>query len=395
MNSTFFVSALCFASIHPFAFAQGGQAPSRGVGAGSVEAVMADELTAFKARLLSVATRHLDLLAESPDTLKELKGKSAAGMTALAFYRMYETNGKQSYRAAALRLADGVLADMKATKFGVLFVKEKEKGSGEEIEGGGPPALGWYASALAYVYHREGKSAELKYVGGVLDRFPWNEEGWWASTIDIHTGEPKQPMTKPSPINKTAALAMAAGMTGMYLKDVDPELAARLRKKTEQCVYRQVIRAQEADGFWHYNLNGRDPKDKDVYGYFMLTANVLLELQENTSAYRDATLNAALKKAGEFAKSAIAPMTEPNQLAAPRQRATPGTPVRFTMAEDLKRAFQLGIVLIGTKNHAAGIKIVDTALSHFPFGNRGDDGAHAVYSTVLLEHLLREQGPGR
>jgi hypothetical protein len=347
------------------------------------------ELADLPAKLLSATTRHLDSLIDSSGKVANLKGKSATGMTALAFYLTYEATGKPEYRTAALRVADGILAEMKATKFGVLFVKEKEKGGSEEIDGGGPPALGWYASALAYIYHREGgKDAELIYVAGVLDRFPWNEKGWWAATIDIRSGEPKLPLSKPSPINKTAAMAMAAGMAADYVKDIDSALATRLRGKAEYCIYRQIIPAQEADGFWHYNLNGRDPKEKDVFGYFMLTAGVLFELQQLTGSYRDEALVAAQNKAGGFARVAIAPMTEPNRGSASRERATHGTPLRFTLAEDLKRTFQLGVVLIGAGENAEGRKIADAALKHFPFGNRGDDGAHSVYSTALLHRFL-------
>ena len=68
-------------------------------------------------------------------------------------------------------------------------------------------------------------------------------------------------------------------------------------------------------------------------------------------------------------------MTELNRGRASRHRATPGTPARFTLTEDLKRAFQLGVVLIATGGQAEGMRIVDAALKHFPFGNRGDDGA--------------------
>src|SRR5690349_20085892 len=78
------------------------------------------QVDAFKSRLLSATRRHLNLLAESPNELNALKGKSAAGMTALAFYLTFEATGEQRYRAAALQLAEGILAEMRATKFGVL-----------------------------------------------------------------------------------------------------------------------------------------------------------------------------------------------------------------------------------------------------------------------------------
>ena len=70
-------------------------------------------------------------------------------MTALAFYQMYELTGNPNYRAAAVALADRIVKDMKATKHGVLYIKEKDSGGGESIGGGGPPAFGWYTSSAA------------------------------------------------------------------------------------------------------------------------------------------------------------------------------------------------------------------------------------------------------
>ena len=69
---------------------------------------------------------------------------------------------------------------------------------------------------------KAGRTEDLKYIATVLDHYPWNEEGWWASTIDVATGESKVPMTKPSIINKTAAIAMAAGIVSAYVRDIDP-----------------------------------------------------------------------------------------------------------------------------------------------------------------------------
>ena len=115
-----------------------------------------------------------------------MKGKTSEGNGALAFYLMFEITGEQKFRKAALTLADQVLKDMRATKHGVLPIKEKDKPGGEKIIGGGPPALGAYASGVAYILHKEGgRNDDLKYIATVLDRYPWNEEGWWASTIDV------------------------------------------------------------------------------------------------------------------------------------------------------------------------------------------------------------------
>jgi rhamnogalacturonyl hydrolase YesR len=107
--------------------ASGGAAPS--------------SLAAFQEKLLAVTTKHLDsLLAENGKVLP-LKGKSSDAMTAAAYQVAYELTGKPKYRAAAVQLADRLLKAMRSTKFGVLYIKQKEKGPGREIPGGLEPAL--------------------------------------------------------------------------------------------------------------------------------------------------------------------------------------------------------------------------------------------------------------
>jgi hypothetical protein len=340
---------------------------------------------AFKSQLHSTLTRHLNLLFKKDGALASFKGKTAEGDAALAFYLMFEITGEPKFRTAAVELANEVLRDMRATKFGVLPIKEKDKAGGTVIMGGGPPALGAYASSVAYILHKEGgRSADLKYIGYVLDHYPWNENGWWASTIDVKTGESKEPMSKPAIINKTAAVAMAAGIVSALLGEIDPEVAARLKQKTDRCIYGQIIPAQEPDGFWHYSLTGNDPKEKDVLGYFMLTTKELMTLQRFNPAYREAKLNDAVKKAQAFALKFIAPTTEPNTGSAARPHATQGTPSHYSVAEDPKRSYQLGFVLLGGGYHEEGIKIVNAALRHFPIGNAGQDGAHAAQPVALI-----------
>jgi hypothetical protein len=274
---------------------------------------------------------------------------------------------------------------MRATKFGVLAIKEKDKPDGKTIIGGGPPALGAYTSAAAYILHKEGgRSEDLKYIAKVLERFPWNEQGWWASTIDVATGESKLPMTKPGIINKTAAIAMAAGALSSFVRDIDPELAARLKHKADKCIYGQIIPAQGADGYWHYSLTENDPKNKDVLGYFMLTTEELMHLQKFNPAYREEKLNAAVKKAQAFALKCIAPMTDPNRGSACSEHRTPSTPTHYSVADDLKRSFQLGCVLMGGGHTDEGMKIVNTALDHFPVGNAGMDGVHAAGPSAFI-----------
>jgi len=281
-----------------------------------------DSLQAFKSKLQTIMNRHLNQLLGDDGSVASLKGKSAEGSGALAFYLMFESTGDQKFRKAALSMTDQILKDMRATKFGVIPIKEKEKLGGKTIIGGGSPALGAYVSASAYILHKEGgRNDDLKYIATVLDRFPWNEEGWWASTIDVATGESKVPMTKPSIINKTAAVAMAAGIVSSYVREMDPELSARLNRKTDKCIYGQILPAQVADGVWHYSLSEKDPKDKDILGYFMLTTHELMTLQKFNPAYRDEKLNAAVQKAQAFALKCIAPMTEPNTR--DRVRGTP------------------------------------------------------------------------
>ncbi len=339
---------------------------------------------AFQTKLQTTLDKHFSqLLKDGRDP--ELKGKSAEGNGAIAFFLMYEATHDPKYRKAALSLADQVLKDMRATKFGVLPIKEKDKPGGKTIIGGGPPAMGAYTSGVAYILHKEGgRNDDLKYIATVLDQYPWSEEGWWASTIDVATGESKLPMTKPAIINKTAAVAMAAGIVSGYVRDIDPKLSASLKEKTDKCIYSQIIPAQLADGFWHYSLKDTDPKDKDVLGYFMLTTKELMDLQKFNPAYREPKLNAALQQAQAFALKHIAPMTDPNTGTGNSEHATRGTPMHYSIKDDSKRSFQLGLVLIGGGHTEEGIKIMTPALDHFPIGNGGQDGAHAAEPSALI-----------
>jgi hypothetical protein len=351
------------------------------------------ELAAFRARLLAATTKHLDGLLGPGGKVDALKGKGTDGATALAYYQAFEVTGDPKYRAAAVALADRIVADMRATKHGVLYIKEK--GSGDDaIPGGGPPALGWYASAAAYILHKEGgKDADVKYVATVIDNYPWNPDGWWANAIDVKTGQPKEPLTKAGAINKSAAMAMCAGTAAMCVRKLDPELSARLKAKADACVYKQILPAQEADGFWHYGFKGTDPKNKDVLGYFMVTTHALVQLQALTGGYQDRAFRQAVDKAGGFAAKHIAPMTDPNPGPAPRPaRATDGTPKHYSLADEHKRGFQLGVVLFAGGDRAGGAKVLDAALKHFPFGDAGADGGHAAGPSALVLSLFPRDG---
>lgn len=340
----------------------------------------------FASKLQATMTRHLNQLLDAEGAVAGMKGKTAEGHGALAFYLMFEATGDPRFRTAAVALADQVLKDMRATKHGVLPIKEKDKPGGGTIVGGGPPALGAYASSVAYILHKEGgRNEDLTYIATVLDRYPWNEDGWWASTIDVDTGEPKLPMTQPAIINKTAAIAMAAGIVSGFVREIDPGLSERLKHKTDTCIYRQILPAQKADGFWHYSLrDDDDPKDKDVLGYFMLTTKELMDLQKFNPAYREERLTGALRKAQAFALRHIAPMTDPNPGTCTSEHATRGTPKHYALHEDLKRSFQLGLVLIGGGHTDEGVRIMTPALDRFPLGNTGQDGAHAAEPSALI-----------
>lgn len=352
--------------------------------------VRSADVQAFRSRLLTATARHLNLLLGADGSVGPLKGKTGNAQEALAFHLMFEITGDQRFRHAALDLADRVLKDMRGTTFGVLPIKEKEKPGGETIMGGGPPAFGFYTANVAYILHKEGgRNDDLQYIGKVLDQYPWNERGWWSADIDVKTGESKVPLSKPSIINKSASIAMAAGVVSEYVRGVDAGLAGRLKQKADKCIYGQVLPAQEADGFWHYSLADKDPKNKDVLGYFMLTTQVLMELRHFNPAYREPKLNAALRRAQLFAAKSIAPMTDPNAGSACLAHTTPSTPRHYSLADEPKRGFQLGLILMGGGNFGEGIKIMDASIQHFPFGNAGQDGAHAAEPSAIILSWLQ------
>lgn len=345
---------------------------------------------AFKTRLAVATTRHLNALLGSDGTVNTLKGKTADGQNALAFYLLWEITKDERFRKAAVTLADRVLADMRATKFGVLPIKEKEKDDGKTIMGGGPPALGFYTTNVGYILHREGgRSDDLKYLARVLDDYAWNESGWWSSDIDVTTGESKVPLTKPAIINKSACMALAAGSLSAFVRGIDAALAARLKTKADKFIGAQLIPAQLEDGFWHYSLSENDPKNKDVLGYFMLTTGALMELQHFNPEFREPKLNAALAKAQQFALQCLAPMTDPNSGPPCVEHGTPSTPKHYTLATDTKRGFQLGLILLGAGHVDEGVKIMNAALTHFPIGNAGQDGAHASEPSALILSWLK------
>ena len=173
------------------------------------------------------------------------------------------------------------------------------------------------------------------------------------------------------------------------MRELEPELSVRLRLKTDKFIHGQLIPAQLADGFWHYSLSENDPKNKDILGYFMLTTRVLMGLQHFNPEYREPKLDAALHKAQAFALSCIAPMTDPNSGPPCLAHSTPSTPKHYALAREPKRGFELGLILTASGSFDEGIKIMDASLQHFPFGNAGQDGAHAAEPSALLVSWLR------
>ena len=352
-------------------------------------AAYGQDVAAYKANFLSLASKHLDTLLEADGgRVPDLRSKAADSMTAMAYYLAYEMTGNQKYRAAATDLADRIVKRMRATKLGVLYIKQKEKPGGKEIPGGGPPSFAWYIASVGYIYHKEGgHDADLKYAATVLDRYPWNEEGWWSADIDINTGESKQAMSHPSPVNKNAAMAFASAVMSEYIRDLDPPMSARLKHKADKCVYSRILPAQLPDGYWHYGLTGNDPGNKDVINYFLITVDALTQLQHFTGSYKDEAFNRALDKAYHFALACITPMTDPNHGPACRH-TTPSTPAHISATEDPRQCFEVAMILMSMGAYNEGMKIAGAAAPHFPYGDTGAAGAHAVRPCVATAYML-------
>ena len=221
----------------------------------------------------------------------------------------------------------------------------------------------------------------------MTDRFPWHEGGWWANTIDVETGRPKEPLIKAGAINKNAGMALAAAVVATSIRDVDDALAARLNAKAELCVHRQILPKQQPDGFWHYGLSGNDPKGKDILGYFMVTTDALLKLRHFAPIARETDVDAALTRAFAFARREIAPMTAPNSGPA-SPRTTRGTPSHFALADNPKRGLTLGLILVAGGYHREAMKIIDHWTPKFPVGDRGQDGAKSADSFAHILTLL-------
>jgi len=332
-------------------------------GAEHAPALSRAEREKFDQRFYDAITGHLHQLLTPDGKAPELKGTSTIVRTAFAFCLLGEHSGDTRYIAAGRDLADGVLHEMRATKFGVLPADQATEA--DDAPGGGPPALGEYVADLAYIYRYEDKrEADLKYLGNVIDQYPWNEDGWWAADVDAATGKPESPPATPSPIYKNASLILAADILATALKDIDAPLAARLKAKADKCLDRKILPAQKRDGSWPYGLAGKDPADKDIVGYFLLTNRFLMELQ-HFFVY-DTRLESAVERSGVFASKHLAP--DPKQ---PR------------------RGFQVAILLAATGQTAACLKTIDTTLPQLPTGDTGPEGARAIESCALVLQMLR------
>jgi hypothetical protein len=349
---------------------------------GSLAAALAADL---KTPAAAALRKHLDLVLAPDGAPVALNGKAAEALTAMCFEILYGVSGDPAHRRVAMILADRVLHNMKAMPVGVLAIKEKGEAG---TMGGGPPALGWYASILGYLYHRAGREADVVYLAGVLDRYPWNPGGWWPASVDVRDGRPLIPIEKPSQINKCAAMAMACGALGEYVQPLDAKVAASLRMKTAKCLTAHIIPAQESDGFWHYGGEARDPKNKDVLGYFVLSIELLIWLVHFAPSYRSATLDRAIAKAEEFAARNIAPVTDPFTGSSLSRWTTAATPAHYDIAEEPKRGFALGVALLHGGYREQAEKIIGYALDHLRYGNRGEEAAKCAHDLATIVTLL-------
>lgn len=340
----------------------------------------------LKARVAAALRKKLDALLLPSGGVVPVRGKAADALVAMAFEILYGETGEARYRRAAITLADRTLAAMRASAVGVLPIKEKGEA---DTMSGGPPALGWYASILGELYGRTGgRDADLLYVAGVLDRFAWNPEGWWPATVDVRNGRPLVPLEKPTQINKNAAMAMACASLGEAVAYLGPKPAERLCAKTRRSLENHILPAQEKDGFWHYGGTGRDPNNKDVLGYFVLTTELLIWLGKFAPAYRTEAFVTALAKAEEFAARHIAPITDPFHGPATSPYSSRSTPKHYDLAQDPKRGFALGVVLAHGGHLEQATKIIDYVLDYFPPADRGEIGAKCAHDAATMVRLL-------
>jgi len=183
------------------------------------------------------------------------------------------------------------------------------------------------------------------------------ESGWLVG--QHHRGATGRPgiIERPTQVNKNASMVMAAAVLAETLPPAGAAVAGRLRAKGLSCLRRRILPAQMSDGYWHYGLTGGDPKNKEVLGYFLLSAGLLVRVRRLAPSFRDAALDAALDRAAGFAATRIAG--------------------RYDAATDPRRVFDLILLLADTGRTAQAARILDSAFDQFPYGNAGQDGADA------------------
>jgi hypothetical protein len=342
-----------------------------------------EQLRGQDSQLIDTLREHLDLLIDGRDVVK-MDGKDAEATTAIAFYRMAKITGEAKYSNAATQLAARIVEGMRSSPVGLLNIKEWGI---RKIMYGGPPPLGWYAPYAATILGGAGRMDDVRFIAGVLDRFPWHEGGWWASSADVRTGQPLEPLDSPPIINKNCAMAMACAVVSELVAPADAAVASRLRERTFKCM-RNILPAQHADGYWNYKLTGPEPQQKDTVGYFMLSTNFLIRMRELAPSFRQPALEKAIARAEAFALKEIAPMTAPNTGKQPTRPIGGATPDTYDPTELPKRSYQLAVLLThgGYKEEAS--KILSHALASFPKGDRGQHGSQCVEPASMVAVLL-------
>lgn len=339
---------------------------------------------ALDSQLLDTIRKHLDLLIEGPDVVK-LQGKDSEATTAMAFYRMARITGEARYGKAAMQLSGRLIKAMRASSVGLLDIKEWGE---KKIMYGAPPPLAYYAAYTAIILGSAGRMDDVRFIADVLDRYPWHEGGWWATSADVRTGQPLEPLDSPGIVNKSCGMIMACAALSELVAPADAGLAGRLRERTLKCL-RKVISAQQEDGYWSYKLSGPEPKQKDTVGYFMLTTNFLIRTHELAPSFRQPALDKALAKAEAFAMREIAPMTAPNGGKLPTRPIGGATPEHYDPTEAPKRSYQLSSVLAHGGYRDETFKILSHAQPTFPKGDRGQNGSQCVEPASMAAVLLR------
>lgn len=333
--------------------------------------------------LLDTLRKHLDSLIGGRDVVT-MDGKDAEANTAMAFYRIAKLTGEAKYSQAAAQLADRIIKGMRSSAVGLLNIKE---GGPKNVMYGGPPPLGWYGAYTAIILGGAGRMDDVRFIAGVLDRYPWYEGGWWSTSADVRTGQPLEPLDSPPIINKNCGMALACAVVSELVAPADAGVAGRLRDRTLKCL-RNILPAQHADGYWNYKLTGPEPAQKDTIGYFMLSTNFLIRMRELAPSFRQPALDKALARAEAFAMKEIAPMTAPNTGKQPTRPIGGATPDRYDPADLPKRSYQLAVLLLdgGYKDEAS--KILSHALPSFPKGDRGQHASQCVEPASMAAALF-------